>query len=348
MNDLYKLYKIKILDKYSKYFSMFCNNNSLDVLPDHVLEQYNEDLELAKLEKDNIDKIFNYSDAFLKKQKIFDNLQPAKINKISYKVFKELEKNETLISNLNSFKPIKGYSKVVEYDQIKTISGRLVSKQYSPRILTLPARHRKIFESRWTKEGDLLQVDFKSLEPRVIRKINKKESSEDIYMDIANELDFKVDRLIVKRAIISILYGSNTQISGLSKERSNVVLETTKNYFNIERILEIAQKRSDVDCRMNFYGRPIWNIKEEKTNKIVNNYIQSTAVDISLLYFSELCEKLDMDFCKPIFVIHDALICDVHKKYKNEFLKVVKSGFNCSKLGNFPVEITNILEVLYE
>ena len=177
MNDLYKLYNIDLLNKYNKYFTMFDNSNTLEVLPDHTLKNYKKDEEDSKLKLRKLDVSFNYVDIFAKKQKIFNSLFPAKINKISYKVFKELEKNETLISNLNSFKPAKGYSKVVEYDQVKTITGRLINKHHSPKILTLPARHRKIFESRWIKEGELLQVDFKSLEPRVIRKINKKEFS---------------------------------------------------------------------------------------------------------------------------------------------------------------------------
>ena len=352
MKDEYRLYNIEDINKYDKFFSMFSNKLSieiiLEVLPEFYKKEFIKDLEICDSKLLEADKYFNYLDIFSKKQKIFSHLNRAKINKISYKVFKELEKNETLQSNLNSFKPIRGYAEVVSYEQIKTISGRLINKTLSPKILTLPARHRKIFESRWTQEGDLLQIDFKSLEPRVIRKINGKDAGDDIYMDIANGLDFKVDRLIIKRAIISILYGSNSQIDGLSKERSDIVLNATREYFDIKSILQKASKEYDVDCRSNFYGRPIWNIKETKENKIVNNYIQSTAVDVALLYFSELCEKLNLDLCKPLFIIHDALICDVHKSYKEEFSKIVNKGYNCNKLGNFPVEITNVLESIYE
>tara|TARA_Y100000592_G_scaffold55051_1_gene86708 strand:- start:2048 stop:3100 length:1053 start_codon:yes stop_codon:yes gene_type:complete len=350
MDDLCKLYKIYTLDKYKKYFIMFnsLEEKILDILPDYILKQYEEDYLKTKNILEEVDKNFNYIDIFNNKQKIFECLENAKINKISYKVFRELEKNETLITNLNSFKPTKGYCKKVKYDQVKTITGRLVNKNNSPKILTLPARHRKIFESRWTKEGEVLQIDFKSLEPRVIRKINGKEAGNDIYNDIRKSLEFEVDRLIIKRAIISILYGSNSQIEGLGKERSDIVLNATKEYFDIESILEKASIEYDVGCRINFYGRPIWNIKETKTNKIVNNYIQSTAVDIALLYFSELCNKFNLTLCKPVFLIHDALVCDVHKSYKKEFLKIVESGFNCNRLGNFPVEVTNILEKSYE
>ena len=61
-------------------------------------------------------------------------------------------------------------------------------------------------KSRWQHKGELLYVDFKNLEPRVIRKINGKESSLDIYTEISNTLDFEVDRVIIKRGIISTLW----------------------------------------------------------------------------------------------------------------------------------------------
>ena len=97
-------------------------------------------------------------------------------------------------------------------------------------------------------------------------------------------------------------------------------------------------------CRNNFFGRPIWNINETKENKLINNYIQSTAVDIALSYFSELSDVIDLELCKPIFIIHDALVLDVHNDYKNEFVHIVNKGYNCSQLGYFPLEIEKLSE----
>lgn len=347
MRKEYKLYNINYLDKYQKFIKMFDNNskiNILEILPDSVLDDYLQEVEKCNNKLQELDKDFNYIDIFNKKQLIFKNLNNAKISRVTYRVLKELEKNETLLSNLKSFKPHEGYSNIVEYNQIKTLTGRLVNTKKSPKILTLSAKHRKIFESRWQSEGELYQIDFKSLEPRVIRKINGKDSSEDIYLEIASYLDFPVDRLIIKRAIISILYGSNAQIQGLSKERSDVVLETTKQYFNLSSILDKASKEYKIGCRRNFFGRPIWNIKETQENKLVNNYIQSTAVDISLLYFSELCEIIDLSICKPVFIIHDALIVDTKKDYFENLNKIVNKGYTCKKLGFFPLEIKKLSE----
>ena len=82
MNDLYKLYNIDLLNKYNKYFTMFDNSNTLEVLPDHTLKNYKKDEEDSKLKLRKLDVSFNYVDIFAKKQKIFNSLFPAKINKI--------------------------------------------------------------------------------------------------------------------------------------------------------------------------------------------------------------------------------------------------------------------------
>ena len=350
MMDLIIQFNNKKLNKFNKFFSMFSDRSLLnieDILPDYYYEEYKSLEEESFKEISDIDSEFGYIDIFNKKQRIFESLCKAKINGIVYIAFKEVEKNETLLSNLNSFKPTNGFCKVAKYNQSKTITGRLTTLKNSPNILTLPSRHRKIFKSRWDK-GSLFQIDFKTLEPRVIRKINKRSESDDIYLELSNKFDFVIDRIVIKRAIISVLYGKTTPIEGISKEKSDLILNKVNEYFDINNIFNISKIRYADGCRRNFYGKPIWNIKEDNKNKIVNNYIQSTAVDVALLYFSELCDKLDMNLCKPLFIIHDALICDVNEDYKDTFFKIVNEGFNCPRLGHFPVEITDLLEYVNE
>ena len=347
MNELYKLYRIENLNKWLKYICMFDFKKFYDiesVLPDYKLEDYKRDVEKANFILEEKDLNLKYIKRFKFNQKIFECLDHAKINLISYRVFKELEKNETILSNLLSFKPINGFASKAQYNQIATISGRLTDQSGCPKILTLPARCRKIFESRWQRDGELLYIDFKNLEPRVIRKINGKDAAEDIYTEISKSLDFEVDRVIIKRGIISTLYGASSQIKGLSKDRSESVLDATKKYFDLNSILEKASIINDIGCRNNYFGRPIWNIEETKENKLINNYIQSTAVDIALSYFSELCMKINLELCKPIFIIHDALILDVHNDYINDIMDILKKGYNCKKLGHFPIEIEKLLE----
>jgi len=345
MNTEYKIYNIKTLNNWQKFTNMFkTESDILEILPEHFVNTYKEDIKNADIQLNIKDQNLNYLKKLRYNQKIFNNLYKAKINGLSYRVFKELEKNETILSGLEKFKPIKGYCANVKYNQANTMTGRLTTTKNSPNILTLPARCRKIFESRWQQKGQLLYIDFKTLEPRVVRKINGKDSSDDIYLEIADMLEFEVDRIVIKRGIISTLYGATATISGLSQERSKLVLEATKNYFDLASITKKASYVHDVGCRINFFGRPIWNIEESKENKIVNNYIQSTAVDVALSYFSELCDKINLDLCKPIFIIHDALILDVHEDYIDACKSIVSTGYTCPQLGHFPIDIDNLSE----
>ena len=56
------------------------------------------------------------------------------------------------------------------------------------------------------------------------------------------------------------------------------------------------------------------------------------------MYFSSL-NNLFKSKIRPLFVLHDAFIVDIHNDYEKEFISEVKKGFTCHKLGYFPVEI---------
>ena len=106
----------------------------------------------------------------------------------------------------------------------------------------------------------------------------------------------------------------------------------------MEKYLDV----SEFNCRFNFFGRPIWNADELSSNKILNNFIQSSAVDVALNYFSLLTTQLNHEKAKFLFIIHDALIVDVHNDYEKEFVNISSKGYNCSKLKHFPVEIEEL------
>lgn len=337
---LSRLYNIKKVSAYDKYTNMFENPSSIDIkeiLPDFAVKEYEKlceetILEIKSLDKESyIDNVKNYKD-------FLDNLLPIKINLLAYKAFCEVENNETVLSTLRSFKPVNGFSNRVGYNLTGTITGRLIAKKNSPKVLTLPNRCRKIFESSWGKEGKLYNIDFVSLEPRVARKVLNKECSDDIYEEIKLNLDMIIDRSIIKKAIISVLYGKHSDIEGISKSKSDIILEAVNEYFNLSELYEIANKIHFNKLRKNYYGRPILNLEENKNNKIINNYIQSTAVDISLMYFSSIAKQFK-EKIRPLFVLHDAFVVDVHNDNAEEFISEIQKGFVCKRLGYFPIEI---------
>jgi len=339
-NLLSKIFDIEKIQEYDKYIKMFSNPDNLDInniLPDSILENYTEDCKTLMNEIERLD-IDDYCKLIYKYKEFLDSLQEIKINAIAYKAFCEVESNETILSTLRSFKPIKGFTNKVDYNLNGTITGRLIVNKNSPKVLTLPSRCRKIFESSYGNEGKLYNIDFVSLEPRVARKVLNKKCENDIYEEIKKDLDMIIDRSVIKKAIISVLYGKYSDIEGISKEKSNIILKRVNEYFSVLELYEIAKTTYHNKFRKNFYGRPILNLNEEKTNKIINNFIQSTAVDISLIYFSNIA-SLFKDKIRPLFVLHDAFVVDVHNDYAQEFISEVKKGFICQKLGYFPVEI---------
>jgi len=345
MKDIYELFKITELNKYDKYHQMFksSNINMSLLLPDYLVDDYEQSLLNAKslLEKKDYKK---YSKKIINHLSLLENIQRAKINVLYYKTITNIEKNPTILSTLKSFSPAGGFSKVANYDLFKTITGRIVNTEDSPKILTLPGRCRKIFESKWGKEGELISLDFKTLEPRVARKLNNKSTPEDIYNEISDGLESNIDRSIIKKAVISILYGSEAPLKELSAERSSLLLSTVKNYFELDNLLKLAENSNKFGYRENFFGRPLHNTNETNNNKIINNFIQSTAVDISLDYFSSLVKEINIDLCRPLFIIHDAIIFDVHNDYFSEIKKLAEKGYCCTDLGYFPIELTNLIK----
>lgn len=348
IKKILQLYNISYLDKYDKYIMMFNNDNSLsirNIIPDYLISEYDYDFELSNKELLNIDSDL-YHLVYDNILTINDSLFEAALDMPLYSIIIEQEKNENILNNIKKFKGYAFKSNKMKYNFSSTITGRLTisdNENYG-NILTLPKRCRKIFKSNWNYEGELLLVDFKSLEPRIIKKMTSNENYEDIYETIKDNSGINVDRSIIKKAVISLLYGSELNVDYLSKEKCEEIMNYCNHFFNIKKVEQIANNNI---CeynglfRKNYFGRPIYNINETKTNIILNNYIQSTAVDVSLMYFYELINNINKELCKPLFIIHDAIVFDVHNSYKDEFTNIIKKGYICPKLGYFPLEITS-------
>ena len=342
MNEFINLYRKNNLDFFKKFEIFFDQKRENfileDILPVHYKEKYINDKEKALSESLYLDKDFSYYELFNIQTSLFNSLEKAKIDGLLLLAYKEIEKNETVLSTLNSFNPKSGYAKKVVYNRTDTVTGRLTVKK-GPKILTLPARCRNIITSRF-ENGSIFYVDFKSLEPRVMSYISGKDYYEDIYEEIHSKLSFNTDRSVIKRAVISLTYGSSIKnIDNMSQVKTKEISEVINEYFDFEKLICISKKINDDGYRRNFFGRPILNNKETNERKILNNYIQSTAVDIALNYFSYLVKEVDIEKALPLFIIHDAIVFDVSIEYENQFKKVINK--NCiNKIGKFPLEVT--------
>ena len=339
--ELFKLYKIDYLKDFNKYLTFFSdiNETSFDikeVLPLYKVEDYNTSLENNLNILNKYDQKTNYKENVKKYNNLLHNLQKSCIDLLVYKAFKEIEKNESILNTLKSFKPYNKFTQKVLYEKYNNVSGRLVVKS-GPKILTLPSRYRSILKSRFTN-GSVYSIDFSALEPRITAKLSETKSGDDIYEDILALLSYNADRSVIKKAVISSIYGANyTSLENLSVDKSKELFDVINNYFDFKKILEMSSNIDEFGIRRNYFGRPIWNLEENRENILINNYIQSSAVDISLLYFSELVSLTNKII--PLFVLHDALIVDIDDKNFNDVQQIVKKGYINDKLGHFPLKI---------
>lgn len=336
------LYRVKSNhDKWKKYFD-FASIYTENVDYENILSENNFKNFYSELEENynlsiKYDKEYSFTNRYFKHINFLDSLSSCKINGLAYKAFLEVEKNETIRSILKSFKPFRSFTNNVKYNVNSNVTGRLTVKK-GPNILTLPKRCRSILDSRFSG-GSVLGVDFNALEPRLCLKLSGKDIQTDLYEEINNLLDFDIDRSVIKRAIISVLYGAHyTSLKGLSPVKSKELFESIHKFFNLDYILELSTNIDKHEIRRNYFGRPLWNLEEERENILINNYIQSSAVDLALTYFSELAEIIDAEMAVPIFVLHDAIIFDVSPEYREELEKIVNKGYNHEKLGYFPLK----------
>ncbi len=337
MHEIYFLFdETEPFLRFKKFFKQYNFEFNKMSIPEHFQNLYQIEREnvLNNIKKKDIK---NYSSLMLENAQIFNLLQPINIDKLLLSVYKKLEKHEANISLLNTFKN----NEKIKYTRTEIITGRL-SIISGPKIMNLPKKYRNILKSRF-EEGEILMIDFKSLEPRIARYISGQNASEDIYQDICDQMEFTVDRIVMKRAVISILYGMGEDISigELSADKSRAIRLKVLEYFNINYILELAMQRDASGYHQTHFGRPIKWPADTHLHQVLNGYIQGTAVDVALAGFLEFTRQFNEDMI-PIALIHDAMIIDVASKSKEKFVKIINNGYNFKDLGHFPLNIETI------
>ena len=78
------------------------------------------------------------------------------------------------------------------------------------------------------------------------------------------------------------------------------------------------------------------SLKSSNSNLALNNYIQSSCVDISLMGFSSLLKSSNFpNSAKPIAVVHDDLVLDVKNSDLQTLEEIINKGINIDNLGKF-------------
>ena len=76
---------------------------------------------------------------------------------------------------------------------------------------------------------------------------------------------------------------------------------------------------------------------------LLNSYLQSTGVDVSLLGFKSVIDKLPEEHCTPVALIHDAMLLDVSRELAQKMLSrghinVAVQGYE----GKFPLKVEDV------
>ena len=286
------------------------------VLPKDVFKNYFSSL------VGNISSIFPslpfdyYEIAWTSGTKVLESLRPACID---VSIFENIinESKDHHSPGLESFRPKRsGFAQEVIYDRFATRTGRLTVAE-GPNILVLKKENRKILKSSFSS-GKIVSFDFRALEARIVLAESEKYSdSEDIYDDISkNHFKGILPRDVVKTAVIAELYGISRGTLksklGLSDKKVDSFANEINEYFGINDLkCRLKDQVEETGWLINRFGRPI-RIPEKQENLLINSYAQSSGVDVAMCGFNSLLEKLGTDGIRPLFVLHDAIILDVH------------------------------------
>jgi hypothetical protein len=258
-----------------------------------------------------------HKDVYSPSQRILEALRPACINASRWAEYVDDETNKSNMQALMSFNPasiVDGHQEAdsIEYSRLTT-TGRLKVDE-GPEILRLKKSYRNVIESRYD-DGQIVSLDYVSLEPRLSLQLAGKPVPDDVYQDIMeNVLDGKLERKRAKLLVLSVLYGAGTKKIQETLDIDVVTISSyimlIKKYFGVKDITKmLVAEQIEHGFIRNFYGKVI-RLANPVAHKLYNAYVQSTAVDVALLGFS----NLDFgDDAVPLYVIHDALIADYKK-----------------------------------
>ena len=286
-----------------------------------------------------------YGQTFMHERKFILGLSKAYIDKDKIRTCMASETNATVRSSLRTFFPKDDplIAPPTEYSQVSTHTGRLTVTG-GPQILTLPSRCRDIISSRFDG-GEVVQVDFVAVEPRLARLVMGSVPKNDVYREICDSLfSSDIDRKTAKIAVLCALYGASTvRLQRILGEGFDVrtIVRKLRDYFGVSALgVRLRSEVAESGVIVNWFGRKIY-VERTSTNVLVNNYIQSSAVDVTLLGFKGFTEKLEEMGMEttPIFLIHDALLLDVPPREGNLVRETASLGIDIPNIGNFPLKV---------
>jgi hypothetical protein len=283
-----------------------------------------------------------YQNVWVPGNKILNVLKPAKVDGLRISEIVSLSATNAPV--VESFRPrAGGYASPIVYDRFGTVTGRLIVDS-GPNILLLKKDYRSILKPS-NAGGKIISIDFSSLEARILLYESGNDCPEfDLYGMLARQFG-NMPRDLVKAAVLSVLYGSSKSAValnlGVSEDKVINVIRQIEEYIDTRALVrKLRQQHQNLGYIQNRYGRRL-NVDRPQDNIFISYYAQSTGVDVSLMGFSNVFETLGSEGIRPIFVLHDALILDVHPDRLEDVAKVCKvkvPGYD----QEFPLKIEEI------
>jgi len=248
-----------------------------------------------------------YMSTWLRIRKFLDNLGRAHIIPKPWSLFRQ--KHVSMSGNSFDAAIMSGKLARSIYSTAGSSTGRLTVTA-GPNFLIAPAEVRSaLCESN--ESSSVVIIDFSSMEPRAILAMQGiKTTSDDIYQDLMDMCNID-SRATAKLATISALYGASemrlTETVG-SKQKAKSLIESVRGFFNMTELEQQLETQAAAGIVRNFFGRPLHDATRTPRLR-VNHFAQSTAAELSVLLFADLCDAVPS--ATPLFVIHDALIVEI-------------------------------------
>jgi hypothetical protein len=304
------------------------------VIPQHVLGEHLRGISSGF--DDTLEQLGDYAERLASSRRILSKLRPCRVDLASLRV----EQGRSTTSILDSFEPGADSMCPPPVYSHATATGRLTVRE-GPRILTLQKNHRRILSSRFSG-GRVMQVDFVSLEPRVLRLLSDGSAPIDIYSDVAAKLGGGSNRRQVKLATLKLLYGSSR--AGITDEVGSISSQSIRRieeYFGLPGLrARLTRELAGSGAIRSLWGRPLPEAKEQ--HLLVSHFTQSTAVDVALGGFGDLLTRIEGEDLNvvPCYVLHDALLLDVHPEEETRLREIVAEGLEIETVGHFEISLT--------
>ena len=326
--------------KYEKMAQHFASSSQVSPLmvPRHVLQaSIDGSVNVLRGILDE-DKNKNYAQHWIKIHEFLQSLCNAKIN--SEELNKIIaEHSEINNGGFESFRPnARGFAKKIKYNMLGTVTGRLTVES-GPQILTTHKSVRRCITSSF-EDGSIFEIDFKSIEPRLAMVTAGIDPPDDVYQELLNEFP-QLGRKNAKLVTLTALYGGQANritetIGDISVARKAVAF--VRSHFRVDKMDRMLEKMSEDDLVRNVLGRPLREATKNPRIR-VNHYLQSSAAEVSILIFKQICDLMG-EAVRPLFVVHDALIFDVAPGNEEDVAKIIKSAnFNGTKM---PMNLTRL------